>query len=55
VAFDIFSECQEKIKHGNGESRKEDVGDEFVDGVYCFHIFNLVVEGYLVKDYFSDF
>jgi len=54
VAFDIFGECKEKIEHGKGEDRGEQVGDEFFDGVYCFHVFNLMFEGYLVKDYFSD-
>ena len=33
VAFDIFSECKEKIEHGKGEDRGEQVGDELVEGV----------------------
>jgi hypothetical protein len=46
VAFDIFSECQEKIEHGKDEDGKEDVGDEFVDGL---HILILVVECFLSR------
>jgi hypothetical protein len=33
VAFDIFSECKEKIEHGKGEDRGEQVGDELIEDV----------------------
>ena len=53
IASDIFSECQEKIEHWEGENRKEDIGNEFVDGVYCFHVFNVVYYSENVQIFFS--
>jgi hypothetical protein len=55
VAFNISSERQEKIEHGKDEDRADEVGDEFVDCVYCFHDFIVLIEIYIVEDYFTDF
>jgi hypothetical protein len=41
IASDIISKSHKQIEHGKGGDRSEQVGDEFVDGVYCFHDFHI--------------
>jgi hypothetical protein len=41
IASDIISKSHKQIEHGKDEDGSEDVRKELVNGVYCFHIFNL--------------